>query len=135
MHHFETVRVFSVVPENGDITLRHNACVEPVDFEQPSTMYRSLFHATGLHRMDFAVFGANIDENGVEEHGLVVLSEQQGTGLLADADYLARHPEYLTAELAKKVATVSRTELEDFTIQPFLDALAYRFPHARGFTK
>jgi len=94
-----------------------------------------MFHATGLHRLDFAVFGASFTENGADEHGLLVLSEQQGHGTLADADFLERHPEYLTAELAKKLASVDRLWLEEFTIEPILMALAKRFPNARGFSR
>lgn len=135
MPYFEISNVFHAKPDTGEVGLRVGTDIQPVDLEQPAEAYRTLFHATGLHRYDFAVFGATLSEDGIDEHGLVVLTEQRGTGLLADADYLEAHPEYLTAELANKLASVDRLYLEEFTIEPILIALAKRFPNARGFSK
>ncbi len=135
MPEFETSRVFAIEPETRNIAMRHNGDIQPVDMDQPASMYRSMFQATGLHRYDFAVFGASFTDDGADEHGLLVLSHQQGIGTLVDADYLEANPELLTAELAKKLASVERLQLEEFTIEPILVAIGKRFPHARGFSK
>lgn len=135
MPHFETTRVFTVVPDTRDVDVRHGGEITPVDLDQSGETYRRLFRATGLHRYDFAVFGATLCDDGADEHGLLVLSQAHGMGVLADADYLQSHPEHLTAELAKKLASVDRLWLEEFTIDPILEAIARRFPNARGFSK
>ncbi len=135
MPYFETSRVFTIEPETSDISVRHNGDIQPVDMDQPASMYRSMFRATGLHRYDFAVFGATFTDDAADEHGLLVLSHQQGMGTLVDADYLEAHPELITAELAKKLVSVDRLLLEEFTIEPILLEIGDRFPHARGFSK
>ena len=131
---FETQDIYKVDPESGLLESRSGS-VDLVDRDLNRNNLRWPFWVTGIKRYDLAVHAASIDFDGVDEHYFLVVSSSQGQGKLVTPEFIENLDFMLTAELAKKIATLNKGELEKLSIDSLVMKIEKRFPGMRGFVR
>ena len=131
---FETQDIYKVDPESGLLESRSGS-VDLVDRDLNRNNLRWPFWVTGIKRHDLAVHAASIDFDGVDEHYFLVVSSSQGQGKLVTPEFIENLDFMLTAELAKKIATLNKGELEKLSIDSLVMKIEKRFPGMRGFVR
>ncbi len=129
---FETVRIYRVNPKDSCLYPRYGE-ISVVD--ERIKNFTLPFWVQGIERYDLAVFGVVLDDNGVSEEGLLVISSSQNRGLLARPELIEESPNLQTPELTKKFATLKDEELVQLSIDSLVKCMRQRYQGMRGFMR
>lgn len=126
---FETGAIYAVDPEDNSLR-RQNEIVRPIGWQMRDGELNLPLNVANVDRHDLAVFGHSIDETGVRDDGFLVV--MSNPGLLATEEFLLGNPTYQTGELARKFATLTKSEAAQLGVNGLIHALSKRFPRIRG---
>lgn len=125
---FEANHIYTVNPDDRCLDLREGSVRLMGEGLRHDTMALSSFALAGLDRNDLAVFGEAMDEFGVSEQGLLVVSTTRNIGKVASAQAVELSTELQTEELARKCATLHEHELAQLGIDSIVAQLRQQYP-------
>ena len=125
---FEANHIYTVNPGDRCLDLRDGNVRLMGEGLRHDTMALSSFALAGLDRNDLAVFGEAMDEFGVSEQGLLVVSTTRNVGKVASAQAVELSTELQTEELARKCATLYEHELAQLGIDSIVAQLRQQYP-------
>ena len=129
---FETSSIYEVDPQDCSL-VRRDGDIQSIGWRRDDHGLRFPLQVDGLKRRDLAVFGHTLDETGVQENGFIVVMSDPG--VVASEEFLLDDPDYQTAELARKIATLHEWEVAQLGIDSLVRELLKRFPRTKGLTK
>ena len=117
----ETNSVYSVNTD-GSIGLRSDQLklCSPDHFSSAEGLCGQPFYVHGLTDEDFATFLTIVDDEGVQEVGLLATAHQKRSGqtLITPYDLMIQDFDtYITEYLIEKIITIDPAELDQFSIQ------------------
>ena len=130
---FETTQIYAVNSEDGCLDARAGDVELASTDLHHSEAASASFLLSGVRRHDLAIFGAMMDESGVSEQGLLVVSASRGMGKVASSEAVELFPELQTKELARKFATLHSEELAQLGIDGIARQLQARYPGIKGY--
>lgn len=134
---FEPTNIYYVDPLDASVDSRRARDVTLTDDTLSIEDYLTRpFFVDGTHRHDLALFAGILDDNGVSYEGFVVLNSNNRRSLVMAPDGRGGLPdEYITPELAKKIATVEPEEIAQFGLELVIQAARRKYPTMRGFAR
>lgn len=121
---FNAYHVYGI--DGGEINYAHRD-VQPFDEGHglAEIDYELQFTVTGLHDTDFAIF-AQVDGRELD---YLVVDQRRHLAEIVNSTLVMHFPEnFVTRSLAMKLKSVSRAELEEFSLGPVLDYMDRAFP-------
>lgn len=111
MAFFNVHRAFELDPSDGDLwprydtnDIREATVLDSADYTRP-------FWCRRVRALDTILVGNIADDDGIRDFWGIVLDYSDDRSLVADASFVATHPEYITPQLARKITTLNDSEL------------------------
>ena len=105
-------RAFELDPSDGDLWPRYDTINIREATALDSTDYRRPFWCRHVLALDVILVGNITGDDGIRDFWGIVLDYSDDRSLVADADFVVAHPEYITPQLARKITTLNDSELD-----------------------